>query len=83
MRVQLSNEESSHGCLWFLLLGWLYLLVVLIRWYIGFMVLVCIDWWMALLKKTEDKGYVWKCKRWFTGRKKTYYCHDCSHNFRG
>ena len=67
-RVQLSNVESKHGCFWFL---------------IGLMVFMLIDWWLAIIKKSQGKGYVWKSKRWFSGRKKTYYCHDCSYNFKG
>ena len=47
------------------------------------MVFFLIDWWLAIIKKIQGKGYVWKSKRWFSGRKKTYYCHDCSYNFKG
>ena len=81
--VQLSSVESKQGCLWFILFGWIYLLWIPIKWMIGLTVFVCIDWWMALIKKKQNKGYVWKFKRWFPGRKKMYYCHDCHYNFRG
>ena len=82
-RVQMSNERSKHGCLWLLLLGWFYVMIVLFKWIIGLMVLMCIDWWMAIIKACQKKGYIWKCSRWFSGTKKVYYCHDCGHNFRG
>ena len=81
--VQLSNVESKHGCFWFLVFGWMYLILIPIKWCIGLMVFICIDWWMYMIKKSQGKGYVWKSKRWFSGRKKTYYCHDCSYNFKG
>ena len=82
-RVQLSNERSKHGCLWFVLLGWLFLIWLMVKWCIGFIVLCCIDWWMAIIKKSQGKGYIWKCKRWFSGKKRIYYCHECSYNFKG
>ena len=81
--VQLSNVESKHGCLWFILFGWLYVMWVFMKWIIGFMIIILFDWWMAIIKKSQGKGYVWKGKRWFSGRKKIYYCHDCSYNFKG
>ena len=81
--VQLTSSNSKHGCLWFLLLGWIYLILIPIKWMIGLAVLIFIDSWMFLIKKLQGKGYVWKGKRWFSGRNKTYYCHDCHHNFRG
>ena len=81
--VQLSNIENKHGCFWFIIFGLPYLFWVMIKWCIGCMVFMFFDWWMAIVKKSQGKGYVWKSKRWFSGRKKTYYCHDCSHNFKG
>ena len=35
--VQLSNIESKHGCFWFILFGWIYLIWILIKWCIGIM----------------------------------------------
>lgn len=82
-RVQLSHVESHPGCLWFLLLGWIYLLWVWMKWCVGILIFFYLDWWLAILQKVRGKGYIWKSKRWFCGRTKLYYCHDCSHNFRG
>ena len=81
--VQVSSVNSKHGCLWFLLLGWVYLILIPIKWIIGLAVFIFIDSWMSIIKKAQGKGYVWKGKRWFSGKNKTYYCHDCHHNFRG
>ena len=81
-RVQLSNSTKKHGCLWLLLFGWLYIFWVMIKWMIGFFVLVCIDSWMFIIKMVQNKGYVWKSKKWFSGKTQYYYCHDCSYNFK-
>lgn len=81
--VQLSNVESKHGFFWFIIFGWIYLIVLPIKWFIGATIFVCFDWWMAMLAKKNEKGYVWKSKRWFSGRKKMYYCHNCHYNFKG
>ena len=80
--VQLSNVETKHGCLWLILFGWLYLIWI-IKWCIGITVFLLYDWWMALFHLILGKGYVWKGKRWFSGRRKIYYCHDCAYNFKG
>ena len=82
-KVQLSNVESSKGCIYFLVFGWIYLVLIPIKWCIGIAVFAFIDWWMAIVKKGQGKGYVYKCRRWFSGKRKMYYCHDCSHNFKG
>lgn len=81
--VQLSNVESKQGCFWFLMFGWLFLIWRFLKCCVGLMILAFFDWWMYLIKKNQEKGYVWKSKRWFSGRKKIYFCHDCSTNFKG
>lgn len=80
--VQLSNEMNKHGCLWTLLFGVYYLAWLCVRFAIGCMVFFFYDWWMKILKTILRKGHVWQCKRWFSNRRKIYYCHNCGHNFR-
>lgn len=80
-RVQLSNVQSKHGCLWLILFGWLYFFWIMFKWMIGLMILCCYDWWMAIIQSTQQKGHVWQSKKWFSGSRKTYYCHDCGYNF--
>lgn len=80
--VQLSNERSKHGLIWFLLFGFYWIIWVMFKWFIGFIVFMSIDWWVALIKHSQGKGYVWLSKGFFTGYKKIYYCHECHHNFR-
>lgn len=82
-KVQLSDVSSKNGCLYMLLFGWWYVFWVAIKWIIGLAVLVCFDWWMAIIHKVMKKGYRWHWKRWFAGKRKMYYCHDCGHNFKG
>lgn len=81
-KVQLSNEMSKHGCLYMVLFGIWYFMWMMCKWMIGFMVLVCYDWWMAIVHSVSGKGHVWQSKRWFSNRRKVYFCHDCGHNFR-
>ena len=80
--VQLSNERSKHGCLWLILFGAYYVAVVLCKWVIGLMLFMFYDWWMAIVKKASGKGHVWQCRKWFSGNKRIYYCHDCGYNFK-
>ncbi|MBQ3054995.1 MAG: hypothetical protein IJC88_02715 [Oscillospiraceae bacterium] len=82
-RVQLSNETSKHGCFWMLVFGIYYFMWIIIKWTIGLMILVYYDWWMAIIKACLGKGYVWQSGRWFSARKRVFYCHDCGYNFRG
>lgn len=81
-RVQLSNESSKHGCLLVVLFGIFYFFWIMIKWMIGFFVFLLYDWWMAIVHKSMRKGHVWQSKRWFSNRRRIYYCHDCGHNFR-
>jgi len=80
--VQLSNQSSKHGCIWFILFGAYYLAWLAVKWTIGLMFLLFIDWWMAIIKAALNKGYVWHSSKWFSFSKKTYYCHNCGYNFR-
>lgn len=81
-KVQLSNESKNHGCFWFIIFGIYYFFWVMIKWTIGMMIFMLYDWWMAIIKTASGKGHVWQSKKWFSGRSKIYYCHDCGHNFR-
>ena len=81
-RVQLSDVQKKHGCLWFILLGWIYVFWVMIKWMIGIIIFFVYDWWMAIVKASQGKGHVWQSKKWFSGSSKVYYCHDCGHNFK-
>ena len=81
-KVQLSNELNKHGCLYLILFGWFYFFILIPKWVIGFILFLLFDWWMAIIHKIAGKGHVWQSKKWFSNRKKIYYCHDCGHNFR-
>ena len=81
--VQLSNERNNrHGCLMTMIFGAWYVAVVFFRWTIGMMIFMCYDWWMCIIKKIQKKGHVWQCRKWFSGNKRIYYCHDCGYNFK-
>ena len=82
-RCELSIEENRHGCLWTILLGWIYIFFVLFKWVVGFYIFFLYDWWMAIIKAILRKQHIWQCRKWFSFYKRTYYCHDCGYNFRG
>ncbi len=81
-RVQCSNERSKNGCFWFFLIGFPYVLFVLLKWMVGLFLLVCFDWWIAILRRSIGRGYVFRSLRLFSGTKRIFFCHDCGYNFR-
>lgn len=83
-RVQLSNEETHHhGFFWWLFFGWYACLVYyMFKWTIGLMVFCLWDIWAYFVDKTKGVGHVWICRRFFSSKKRIYYCHDCGLNFR-
>ncbi len=81
-RVQLTDQKSKHGCVWFVLFGIFYICWIMIKWIIGIMIFILWDWWMAIIKASMHKGYVWHSKQWFITQKRMFYCHDCGYNFK-
>ena len=81
-RVQLSNEMNKHGCLWFLLCGIYYVAWYLCRMLIGLIIFIVYDSWANFVYRLRGRGYVWQSKRWFSNRRRIYYCHTCGYNFR-
>lgn len=81
-RVRLSDEKSEHGWLWMLVFGWAYLLLTLIKWVIGVLIFLYYDWWMALVKACMKKRHTWKCRQWFSGKKRVFCCSDCGYKFK-
>lgn len=82
-KVRLTTQSSKHGFLWFILFGWLWLMWWLCKAMAAFCVLVYFDWWYALIKKNQGKGYVWLSKRIMQNKTRTFYCEECNHNFKG
>lgn len=66
--VQLSNESSKHGCFYIVIFGVWYFMFLMYKWTFGIMLLVCYDWWMAIVRKVSGKGHVWKSKKWLSIR---------------
>lgn len=81
-RVQMSAESKNHGFLKLVFFGIFYILWLLIKCVIGLMILILYDWWMAIVHNSNGKGHVWLSRRWFVGKRRIYYCHDCGHNFK-
>lgn len=80
--VQLSDVKRGHGCLWLILFGWLYVIWLVIKMIIGFVILICLDWWLAIVMRCLKKPYTWLSKGFFGGNRKLYFCHSCGLNFR-
>lgn len=80
--VQLTSERSKHGCFWLILFGVYYVFWIMIKWIVGLLLFLLYDWWMAIVHACCGKGHVWQCKKWFSGVKRVYYCHDCGNNFK-
>ena len=49
--------KRGSGCLWWLLLGWIYLIYVMFVWTFKIMYLICIGWWVAILQKRNKEKY--------------------------
>lgn len=81
-RVQLSNERSKHGCLFLIIFGIWYFCLWMIKVFIGLMIIIFYDWWMAIIYKSKQKGYIWQGKKWLSNKKRIYYCHECGYNFK-
>lgn len=82
-KTQLTHIKSKHGFLKFLFFGIWYMLYIFYKWMIALTILICYDWWRAIIAKNSGKGYVWVSKKWFDINKKFYYCTNCGHNFKG
>ena len=82
-KVTLTNENSKHGFLWLILLGWLWVMWWIFKASIALIVLICFDWWYAIIQKNQGKGYVWLSKRIIQNKSRVYHCNNCDHNFKG
>jgi predicted nucleic-acid-binding Zn-ribbon protein len=66
--------KRGNGCLWWLLLGWIYLIYVMFVWLIKAMYFIFIGWWTTMIKKhkqaVESRTVVHVCQncgyRWET-----------------
>ena len=82
-KVQLSTERSKKGCLWTILFGFYYIFyVIFVKWMIGLMIFIMYDIWAAIIRKIIGKKHIWQSKKWFSGKVRTFYCHDCGYNFK-
>lgn len=82
-KTQMTQKKSKHGLLWAILFGIFWLMWVMMKWVVGVMIFICYDWWMAIIKKKDGKGYHYVSAEWFKTSKTYYYCNDCGNNFRG
>ena len=48
--------KRGSGCLWWILLGWIYLIYVMFVWLFKALYFCCIGWWVAILKKSKQNS---------------------------
>ena len=82
-KVTLVNENSKHGFLWLILFGIYWFTWWLIKAATAICVLIFFDWWDAIIKKSQGKGYIWASKRIIQNKSKLFHCDKCGHNFKG
>lgn len=79
-KLSTAHNKQKHGIVWWVFVGWWWIALSLM---IGIFIFLLIDWWMFIIAKAQNKGYVWKCVQWFSLDKKYYHCEKCGHDFRG
>lgn len=77
----LETKGMHFGILFFILFSIFWLLYAICKWTIGLFILICFDWWIAIIMKRKNKTYYWHCKKWFIKRN-GYYCNDCNYHFK-
>lgn len=82
-KTTITSERGKHGFLWFILFGLVYGCWWLFKAMMALVVLICFDWWYALIQKSQGKGYVWLSKRMIQNSSRIYHCEKCGNNFRG
>lgn len=82
-KVKLTAERSRHNLIWFIIFGFFWCIWWCLKAVLAFYVLIFFDWWFAIVKKNQGKGYVWLSKRILQNKSRLYYCTKCGHNFRG
>lgn len=79
-KLSTAHDKQRHGFLWWIFIGWWWWAI---NWAVGFCIFCGLDWWMAIIAKSQGKGYIWKSAQWFNTTKKYYHCEECGHDFRG
>lgn len=56
---QLSNlsvkVKRGNGCLWWLLLGWIYLIYIAFVWVVKLTYFACVGWWVKIIQKKKQE----------------------------
>lgn len=80
--IQVLGESDKPGCFRLIIFEIPYFAFMMVRWCIGLCVLIFWDLCISIVCKIRGKGYVWRSKKWFSNRRKVYFCHNCGHTFR-
>jgi hypothetical protein len=64
--------KAGNGCLWWVLLGWLYILYIALKWIAKLFYFIFIGWWVAIIQKNKkDKE----------SRTVVHICQDCGYKW--
>ncbi|MBQ7278532.1 MAG: hypothetical protein IJR17_04960 [Clostridia bacterium] len=70
--VIVNNKLKSHGFLWWLLLGWIYLAYILVKAVFKAIFFVLIGWWTNKIKKDKQER---------ERKAIVHICQDCGHRW--
>lgn len=70
--VIVNNKAESHGFLWWLLLGWIYLAYILIKGLFKGLYYICFGWWINRRKKAKQER---------ESRTIVHICQDCGNRW--
>lgn len=78
-KTKVTQQLKKHGFLWWVFIGvWVWLFKVIF----AMTVFMVYDWWMAIIKKIQGKGHIWRSKKMMSNTATIYYCDDCGNNFK-
>ena len=70
--VHITVKKPHNGCLWWLLLGWLYIIYIVIVYLIKAVYWVCFGWWIGIIKKHKAK---------VESQKIVHICQNCGYHW--
>lgn len=81
-KIRLVQSERKMSWAFALIFWAVYPFYFLVKVSVALIVLCYYDWWMYLVKKHQNKGYVWISKSMIKGRRNIYFCNTCHKSFK-
>lgn len=80
--ILISYEKEEEPNFYAVFFGIFYIIWFLFRCVLGILIFCFYDWWHAILEKRRGRSHLFRCRRWFRGSKKSYYCQDCKTHYK-